>query len=91
MEKGSELRVYCPEHSEVMRSLGAIEEGNKSMAKDIGEIKTILQSQGKDIASDRIAQAKLDTRGKILYGLLLTAFVAVISEGVRYFMKFIGH
>ncbi|MCZ7404489.1 MAG: hypothetical protein O8C67_06110 [Candidatus Methanoperedens sp.] len=89
--QASELHVYCPEHSEVMRSLGAIEAGQKSMGDDIKEIRNILSTQRKDIAQDRIDQTVLNTKAKILYGIILISFVAGISEGVRYVFRLFGH
>ncbi len=40
--------TYCPAHSELMRSLGAVEANQETLCKDVAEIKKLLEEKAKE-------------------------------------------
>jgi hypothetical protein len=75
---------YCPAHSELMRALGALEEGQAHLCKETSEIKRLLEEKGKAEKGEVREQAEEKTRSKILYWGIGTAFVALISAATHY-------
>ena len=75
---------YCPAHSELMRSLGAVEANQEQLCKDVADIKKILEERTRIEKAEAKEQAEEKTKGKILYWGIGTAFVALISAATHY-------
>ncbi len=82
---------YCPAHSELMRSLGAVEANQEQLCRDVAEIKKLLEEKNKTEKAEAKEQAEEKTKNKILYWAIGTAFVALISSATHYLInKFCG-
>ena len=75
---------YCPAHSELMRSLGAVEANQEQLCKDVADIKKLLEEKTRLEKAEAKEQAEEKTKGKILYWGIGTAFVALISAATHY-------
>jgi len=75
---------YCPAHSELMRSLGAVEANQEQLCKDVADIKRLLEERTRIEKAEAKEQAEEKTKGKILYWGIGTAFVALISAATHY-------
>ena len=75
---------YCPAHSELMRSLGAVEANQEQLCIDVADIKKILEERTRIEKAEAKEQAEEKTKGKILYWGIGTAFVALISAATHY-------
>ena len=75
---------YCSAHSELMRSLGAVEANQEQLCKDVADIKKILEERTRIEKAEAKEQAEEKTKGKILYWGIGTAFVALISAATHY-------
>ena len=75
---------YCPAHSELMRSLGAVEANQEQLCKDVADIKKILEERARIEKAEAKEQAEEKTKGKILYWGIGTTFVALISAATHY-------
>jgi hypothetical protein len=75
---------YCPAHSELMRSLGAVEANQETLCKDVAEIKNLLKEKAKEEKTEEQARTEMDTKTKILLAAIGTFLVAVISSGTHY-------
>ena len=75
---------YCPAHSELMRSLGAVEANQEQLCKDVGDIKKLLEEKAKTERAEAKEQAEEKTKSKILFWGIGTAFVALISAATHY-------
>jgi len=78
---------YCPAHSELMRSLGAVEANQEQLCKDVADIKKILEERTRIEKAEAKEQAEEKTKGKILYWGIGTAFVALISAATHYLIS----
>ena len=75
---------YCPAHSELMRSLGAVEANQEQLCRDVADIKKLLEEKTRIEKAEAKEQAEEKTKGKILYWGIGTAFVALISAATHY-------
>ena len=75
---------YCPAHSELMRSLGAVEANQEQLCKDVADIKKLLEEKTRIEKAEAKEQAEEQTKSKILYWGIGTAFVALISAATHY-------
>jgi hypothetical protein len=78
---------YCPAHSELMRSLGAVEANQEQLCKDVCEIKRLLEEKAKNEKVEVKEAAEAKTKSKILYWTIGTAFVALISSATHYLIS----
>ena len=75
---------YCPDHGELMRSLGAVEANQETLCKDVAEIKKLLQEKAKEDKAEIRARTEMNTKTKILLAAIGTVLVAAISSGTHY-------
>ena len=78
---------YCPAHSELMRSLGAVEANQEQLCKDVADIKRLLEERTRIEKAEAKETAEEKTRSKILYWGIGTAFVALISAATHYLIS----
>ena len=78
---------YCPAHSELMRSLGAVEANQEQLCKDVADIKRLLEEKNRTEKAEAKEQAEEKTKGKVLYWGIGTAFVALISAATHYLIS----
>ncbi len=77
---------YCPAHSELMRSLGAVEANQESLCKDFKEIKALLKEKAKEEKIEERARTEMDTKTKIILAAIGTVLIAAISSGAHYLL-----
>ena len=75
---------YCPAHSALMRSPGAVEANQEQPCKDVADIKKLLEERTRVEKAEAKEQAAEKTKRKILYWGIGTAFVALISAATHY-------
>jgi hypothetical protein len=75
---------YCPAHSELMRSLGAVEANQEQLCRDVADIKKLLEEKTRIEKAEAKEQAEEQAKSKILYWGIGTAFVALISAATHY-------
>ena len=75
---------YCPDHGELMRSLGAVEANQETLCKDVAEIKKLLEEKAKEDKAEIRARTEMNTKTKILLAAIGTVLVAAISSGTHY-------
>ena len=75
---------YCPDHGELMRSLGAVEANQETLCKDVAEIKKLLQEKAKEDKAEELARTEMNTKTKVLLAAIGTFLVAAISSGTHY-------
>lgn len=80
---------YCPAHSELMRSLGAVEANQEALCSDIAEIKKLLKEKAREEKVEEKVRTEMDTKTKIILGTLGTILVAAISSGTQYLILMI--
>ena len=78
---------YCPAHSELMRSLGAVEANQEQLCRDVADIKKLLEEKTKTERAEAKEQAEEKTKSKILYWGIGTAFVTLISAATHYLIS----
>ncbi len=78
---------YCPAHSELMRSLGAVEANQEQLCRDIGEIKKLLEEKNNAERAEAKEKAEEKTKSKILYWAIGAGFVALISSATHYLIN----
>ena len=81
---------FCEEHSEVMRCLGALEEGQKNMAGDVKEIKNAMVSFSDKFTNGRIVLARERVKSSILYWFFAVSGIAIISGIITYLFGKVG-
>ena len=75
---------YCPDHGELMRSLGAVEANQETLCKDVAEIKKLLQEKAREDKAEELARTEMNTKTKVLLAAIGTFLVAAISSGTHY-------
>ncbi len=83
--------TYCPAHSELMRSLGAVEANQETMCSDMREIKKLMEGHFRE----RIREADSRAEQKLKVGLMWSGkqklfwagIMAVISLVSSFVMK----
>jgi hypothetical protein len=82
---------YCPAHSELMRSLGAVEANQETMCSDMKEIKKLLEDRAKERIHEADSRAEQKLKVKLMWGgkqkLLWAGAMAVISIVTSFFVK----
>jgi len=78
---------YCPAHSDLMESQGAIKEGQKNMCEDLKEIKATLIRWEEESKAEAISQVEQKVRSKIIWVGVGTGAVAGISAAVHILIK----
>jgi hypothetical protein len=76
--------TYCPAHSELMRSLGAVEANQETLCKDVAEIKRLLKEKAREEKTEERARLEMNAKTKILLAVIGTVAVALISSGTHY-------
>jgi len=75
---------YCPAHSELMRSLGAVEAHQEQLCNDVGKIKSLLEQKAKEEKAEERERTEMNTKTKIVLAAIGTVLVAAISSGTHY-------
>ena len=75
---------YCPAHSELMRSLGAVEANQEQLCIDVAEIKNLLKEKAREDKAEELARTEMNTKTKVLLAAIGTFLVAAISSGTHY-------
>jgi hypothetical protein len=79
--------VFCPEHSEVMRCLGALEEGQKNIGETVVRIDFKIDKIQNLVANGTVVTAVEKTKSKILYWVIGAASTALIAGLLGLFLK----
>ena len=75
---------YCPDHGELMRSLGAVEANQEQLCTDVAEIKNLLKEKAREDKAEELARTEMNTKTKVLLAAIGTFLVAAISSGTHY-------
>ena len=81
---------YCSAHSNLMLTVGAIDEKAKRTCEDVRDIKAILERWEEESKTEAIALAEQKTKNKIIWGSMGAAVIAGISAGVHILIKKLG-
>jgi len=81
---------FCEDHSEVMRCLGAVEQGQANQGELLKEMSGKIDLLVKQYSNGRLKQAIADTKSGILYWVLGISGIAGISALTNYLIKKIG-
>jgi hypothetical protein len=78
---------FCADHGQLMRSMGAIEQGQADQCREIKEIKKLLEKLTAQIENDAKTAAEEKAKSSLLYWGLGTAGVAAISAGTHWLIN----
>ena len=78
---------YCPDHSKLMRSMGAVEEGQKHLCNDVSEIKKKLQAWVEKREKEADEKAEDKTRKRIFFAAIGASRIAAISAFTHYLIR----
>jgi len=70
--------AFCEEHSEVMRCLGALEQGQKDVKDALIKIDSKIDKLQGSQANGNISNAVEKTKSKLLYWVIGVAFTGLI-------------
>ena len=81
---------FCGEHSEVMRCLGALEEGQRNQGELLRDMSGKIDLLVRRYSNGEVKRAVSDAKSGILYWALAVTGVAGISALTNYLVKRFG-
>lgn len=81
---------FCEDHSEVMRCLGALEQGQINQGELLKHMNEKMDLLVKQYSNGQVKQAVADTKSGIFYWVLGISGVAGVSALTNYLIKKFG-